>query len=347
MEGPVDLLRDWATTTPVVVVDLLPVKLWRHTAVGRTGLSRAAAAGLPNTRLTFALPRRWRLERRPTVGLVPFPVVGLHARAFEDWGAARRRRSTFRHRGPPPLSDGGPARRRTGDATDLTDEGRVRSFAQLATPSALRLATLAAVSPATTIAVLRAIQEEMLPGSGVSDLAEVVVSGLFEHVSSGAGDVRLRLRPGCRDELKKTAGHLDGWSVHRAITRSVERHFPALSSTNFQAAVLDPSGAQLLPAELAPFAEVAVNALRSRRFDARPATPPLPATPSPEEPAVDADDRTVFALLVAVDDYPPPIRPLYRLSQRHGRTAAIPREPSGSDSSRRGCLSTPMQHERT
>ncbi|MCC7018720.1 MAG: tetratricopeptide repeat protein [Ardenticatenales bacterium] len=178
------------------------------------------------------------------------------------------------------------------------------TFMHLATPFAARLASLAALSPSTSIEVLRAIQEELVPESAISDLAEVVVSGLFESAHREGDDVRLQMRPGCRNVLLEAIGPLDHWDVYDAVSRSIARRYSSFSSSAFRAAVLDSEGSIQLPAGLEPFAELARHAesglpgvrVASRQALKRGVAAAQDAT---EPPALGPDDQTMSGLTSA------------------------------------------------
>ena len=182
--------------------------------------------------------------------------------------------------GAPPGAAGPPPRSPNGQAT-------LTNFLHTASPEALRLAVLAATSEATTLAVLRAIQQELLPGSGVSDLAEVLVSGIFQHVPGNSGpDLRVRMNSDCRAGLQALASLQDRWDVYRAVSAAIQRASPE-SASSFHAVIHDPQGDITVVEGQQAFAEIARSAL-SQATGALTGQAPQPPTDLPPRTLHDA-----------------------------------------------------------
>jgi hypothetical protein len=271
-------LADWGSRGPMALVDPLPVKLWSLSGIGSNRVRvRASSSGAPNIDLNYKQPRVLTRAGKLPQGTMPVPVAEFSPAALMAWSAtvadahpdgcvAVLVRAESRQTMTVP---------RPGDADA---EGSLANFVHTASPAALRLAILAAVSEAVDLAVLRAIQDEMLPGSSTSDLAEVLVSGIFWQVPDPDGQVGLRIRmdPSCRAQLRERASVQDWWDVYRAVSAAFARSHPA-SASRFRAAVLDPSGDVRVPAGQRAFAEVARAALAGAREGARPVPVPVPA----------------------------------------------------------------------
>ena len=191
---------------------------------------------------------------------MPVPVMELSPAALAQWSAMVASaypagNAALLVESGAPGGVAGPPPRNTDGRAALTN------FLHTASPEALRLAVLAATSDSTTLAVLRAIQEELLPGSGVGDLAEVLVSGIFQHVpESNEPDLRIRMNPECRAGLQALASTQDRWDVYRAVTATIRRTSPE-SAGRFQAVVHDPRGNITVREDQQAFAEMARSAL--------------------------------------------------------------------------------------
>ena len=265
-------LTDWGTRGTVALLDLLPLRLWSFSGAGRSRVRVRATSSAPaNAELKFNVPRRWRLAGRSTAAAVPFPIMELSPAGLAAWSAMVA--SAHPAGSAALLVEANPPYGMT-EAPPARSDGEVslKNFFHTASPAALRLAVLAATSDFTTVGVLRAIQREMLPSSAVSDLAQVLVSGIYQQVPPGRG-IRIRMDPWCQTELQKLASPQDRWDVVRAISTVIQRDHPASAAT-FQAAVRDVWGEITLPRNQRAFAEMARSALAQAR-----------AAPSREESA--------------------------------------------------------------
>ena len=255
-------IADWGSSGMVALIDLLPLKLWNFSGIGPHRIrAHATAAAAANAELSYNIPRRWRLTGRSADGAVPVPVVELSpSRAgsvVRDGGC----RSPGRKRGPTCRAWARRAARPGHRHRNPDGQASLTNFLHTASPEALRLAVLAATSDSTTLAVLRAIQQELLPESAVSDLAEVLVSGIFQHVPDSNGpDLRIRMNADCRAGLQALASPQDRWDVYRAVSAAIQRASPE-SAGSFQAAVHDLRGNITVREDQQAFAEIARSAL--------------------------------------------------------------------------------------
>jgi restriction system protein len=252
---------DWGSTGTVALIDPLPLKLWNFSGIGPNRVrAYATAAAAANAELCYNIPQRWRLTGRSAGGAMPIPVMQLSPAALAQWSAMvtsaypAGNAALLVESGAPGAAAGPHPRNADGQAT-------LANFLHMASPEALRLAVLAATSDSTTLAVLRAIQEELLPGSGVAELAEVLVSGIFQHVpDSNKPDLRIRMNAECRIGLQALASPQDQWDVYRAVSAAIRRASPE-SAGGFQAAVHDPRGNITVREDQQAFAEIARSAL--------------------------------------------------------------------------------------
>ncbi len=289
-------LTDWGSGGPTVLVDPLPVKLWSLSAIGPDRVRvRASSSGASNTDLRYRQSRFLARTGRPTTAMVPIPVTEFSPSALMAWAATV---ADAHPDGCVAVLAGPGSRHQMGAprADDADAAGSLWNFIHTASPAALRLAVLAAVSEATDLPVMRAIQDEMLPDSSISDLAEVLVSGIFWRVpgADGGATLRIRMYAACRAQLQARASVQDQWDVYRAISAAIARRYPGAAS-RFQATVLDTSGNVRVEAEHLAFAEVARSALVQARQGSHGGAP-AGTRGADDENARDALDRELGQL---------------------------------------------------
>ncbi|MGP3948073.1 SAV_2336 N-terminal domain-related protein [Streptomyces sp. 7N604] len=283
-------LRNWAASTATVLLNPLPDRLWQH-----TGLNAQAARLRPGRRgahggdLSFSAPLFSWLHpgRDDDAGWTALPTTDLSPDSLGQWSGTLMGTERGGCGGvllPSPSSltartgsgsgaeDAEPQVDEPWDDEDDEDDGlgpahpedTVRAFRMLASPEARRLAVLCSGQRTLSLPVMRLIQHTMLPDAEVSDLAEVVVSGLFEEPPPRTGDSELLLtfRPGVREVLHRSLAREDAWKVHWALSRFIEKE---TGQPTFLAALVDPSGPLALPADLQPFAAAHRDGLRLLR----------------------------------------------------------------------------------
>ncbi|MFG1639773.1 FxSxx-COOH system tetratricopeptide repeat protein [Amycolatopsis sp. NPDC049252] len=207
------MLARWGRAMPVAIVHLLPQRLWPRGGmdIHQTELTPPGPLrpnGTYDVRSADVLLNAAEAAE-VTAGAVPIPVIELQDRWFGWWaslvtgvgGTARKAAVVLARDEPrPPDHEAGPAIERSAGE-------KVKHFHSSASPSAFRLATLLAAVP-VDVGVARALQAELVPGSGPDHLAEVFTSGLLEGVRDGtpwdraqwdfAGHVRQLLLRGAR-----------------------------------------------------------------------------------------------------------------------------------------------------
>lgn len=291
-------ISNWGSRGTIALIDLLPVKLWSFSGIGPHRVRvHAKAAAAANAELSYNIPRRWRLDGRWTSpsSAIPVPVVELSSTALAQWSAMI---ATAYPAGSAAVlvESGMPGRPALRPPRNPDGQASLTNFLRTASPEALRLAVLAATVDSTTLAVLRAIQQEMLPDSAVSDLAEVLVSGIFQQIpDSHRSDLRVRMNPECRAGLRALASPQDRWDVYRAISAAIRRASPE-SAGSFQAAVYDPTGDSVVPEGQQAFAEIARSAWIQAAGTLADLAPDLPSNVR-SQTLTDA-----FAAVVAIGD---------------------------------------------
>ncbi|SEG54017.1 WD domain-containing protein, G-beta repeat-containing protein [Thermomonospora echinospora] len=179
-------LHLWATRGPTAILQPLPERLWRRTAAPVVpGLATAVRPGAPNTTLRFS-PYESR-ERVPP-GAVRVPVLELSPEWLADWArlvtatGGEGRATAITYVGGRVLPRAEPV----SAEHDLPVREQVLRFQEAASPAAAELAAHLAVS-VPVLPVMRLVQQRILPGSGPSDLAEVLLSGLLRPVDGEQG----------------------------------------------------------------------------------------------------------------------------------------------------------------
>ena len=226
-QGPIwDAIRQWGLFSPVVIVAMLPSRLWPRTALGSPELSmRSHRPGTANRSLDIALPWWWPDDEPPQSG-VPVPVITLEAAQVAAWarmlmGAGGvetvgvfatppARLGTARSRGGPP------------DA-----ETRVQRFRVTMSPVAYRLAVYlsAALRGRWDLALARVVQEAMLQDSSQVHLAEVIVGGLVRQAEQDTGheEPMYEFVDGVANVLQRSLTGTEALQVLQAIGGHIER----------------------------------------------------------------------------------------------------------------------------
>ena len=146
---------------------------------------------------------------------------------------------------------------------ELPIADRVHRFYAVASPEAAELAAHAAVA-VPSLPVMQLIQQRIVPQSGPSDLAEVLLSGLLRPVDTVPG--LYDFAPGARDALLETLPRPESLAtaeVLRQIAAEIQARAGSAART-FRAVmrVAEGTGDSSLAPENRPFALVSAEALR-------------------------------------------------------------------------------------
>jgi len=274
----------WGGGAPVAIVQPLPQQLWTRTALGPVrGRLTATRQAAPNAELMFTPRRRaprWNGEpEAEDQAAVPVPVLGIGPGWLRGW--ARLVGGT-----PASTLDCAVTLASSGTATGaaalapayLSAEDRIRRFAEQASPEAQRLASYLAATP-LSLPVMRHVQHAMLPGSGPSHLAEVLLGGLVT-TSGVPGDHneprrwRYEFAPGVRDLLLSGLGRTDASRVLTTVSRDLNARL-GRGADEF-AGVVPLPGTQPAAAAGGPFAEISAQVMEriTGQFSVPPARPP-------------------------------------------------------------------------
>jgi hypothetical protein len=276
------LLHHLARQAPAAVLQPLPQRMWNRTRLPVTygelarGETLGGAAAL-RVRTPAGPSPDTRRGALPVPVLPPEPVaLGAWARLLSGAGAGPVAGAVGWVRADQPPA---PAARRGPRPSALELVSRFRSTAS---PAAGRLAVYLAAAP-LCLPVMQLVQRTMLPGSGPSELAEVLLSGLLSRAKEdhGADGVQwYEFAPGVQESLLSPLGRDEAMLVLKHCSEYIEQRF-GRGGPNFPALALaqlgnggsgrpyapgapypeengDNGGATLVPQ---PFAEVAARVL--------------------------------------------------------------------------------------
>jgi hypothetical protein len=175
------LLTFWGRINPVAIVQVLPQRLWRRSALGAAGSTRLQApfAGAPNIRLA-TYQSAWSHEMA-TTGSLPLPVVAWEPRPLTIWARMVGGNQVWMPGYVLPLN-GNLDVASLGTPVSLSLDERLRRFRANTTPLARRLVGLLAAGP-LSLPLMRLIQKAMLPESTHAHLSELFLSGLIRRVT--------------------------------------------------------------------------------------------------------------------------------------------------------------------
>jgi hypothetical protein len=219
-------IREWGLFSPVVIINMLPNRLWPQTALGTAELSmRSHQPGTANRSLDVGLPWWWP-DVDPPQSAMPVPVITLEAGPVAAWARMVMGAGGVEIDGvfaTPPAES---AAARSGDRRPNAEE-RVQRFRVTVSPVAYRLAVYlsAALRGRWGLALARVIQEAMLPASGQVHLAEVVVGGLVRRVDphTGTGEFLFEFVDGVADVLQRSLTGTEALRMLQALGGYIER----------------------------------------------------------------------------------------------------------------------------
>ncbi|MGD0703755.1 MAG: toll/interleukin-1 receptor domain-containing protein [Trebonia sp.] len=213
------VLAEWGNTGPVVVLQMLPEKMWPRTGLATVPvLLSAHTLGPRNTQLRVDYRRR-----RRTPG-IPIPLLGVEPTALHSWArlvagsASAVPLAVTPAGGDHPIPASSITQNESGAAMDR--------FRGSASPQAYQLAVcLSAVT--LTLPIMRLVQHAAMPASNPSALAEVILGGLI----SRTGDNTYEFQPGVREELLGELRRSELITVLSAASDYIAQHAGRASHT--------------------------------------------------------------------------------------------------------------------
>ncbi|GAB4351475.1 MAG: hypothetical protein Fur0042_19770 [Cyanophyceae cyanobacterium] len=255
------VLETWCAAGPVALVQLLPERLWRRTAlVAAHGVQLSATSpGLASDRLEVSGLPVW--DEVETAGSLRLPVVTIAPAPLARWARL--------------VAGDGPSagvlfeagivwRPRMADPSDAPDaETIARQFWAVSSPLASQLAGYLAAVP-VSLPVLNLIQAALLPESNQVHAAEVFMGGLMERKGTdGEGVPIYDFRQGVRSWLVGSMPRSRTKKVLDAVSDQIAARL-GLSSRGFRALLLNPHSSLSEDAvtELRAFARIARSTLQ-------------------------------------------------------------------------------------
>ncbi len=277
------VIAEWAATTPVVMVQVLPERLWPRTALGpATARVISLLPGVPNRDLSVVDRPWWDLD--PLASRVPLPTVTLEPGPIARWArmimaSGVSTAAVLLDPTAPREDEEEAGGRGTAESpAPISPEQRVRRFRSVVSPTAFRLAVYLAAVP-LSLPVMRLVQQAMLPNSRQMHLAEVLLGSIVERVTPPTvkchhDEVQYDFYDGqeVRDLLLTSILCDEAMTVLDVVSRFIERRIG--QPVDFGALFADPEGDITLPEEARPFARVATRVLQ--RLGVRPRPPVTP-----------------------------------------------------------------------
>ncbi|MFF4521563.1 SAV_2336 N-terminal domain-related protein [Streptomyces bluensis] len=251
-------LRRWAARMPVAVVQPLPERLWRTTALPAvTARITSPSPAAPNS----AYEVDSYLTDIAEPGSLPVPVLEPSAPWLANWskllGRAGRLPGSVALLGPVPPLDPVDELGRS-DVERLSPEELVLRFRSIASPEAFRLAGHLALGR-PELPVMRLLHAAIEPDPRPQHLAEVILSGLLTTVPGPAGSYDFR--PGVRELLLRTLPRTAHGRTSELLARmgALIDERAGVGAREFRIAAPGDGG---VPARGEPFAAVRAESLR-------------------------------------------------------------------------------------
>ncbi|MGW0841972.1 TIR-like protein FxsC [Streptomyces sp. NPDC002787] len=312
-------LRDWAQMAPVALLNPLPTKLWRRTGLDLPSTRvTATAPGPPNARLLFQPPVLPDESDADGEGegqdgnWLPIPVFSLSPHSLSRWSCALMRTAPEGNSAVLVPRGGRTERRPRQRPGVVATEG----FLHTASPPAARLAVLCSTFDRLSTRLLHLIRQELVPEATVSDIAELLTSGLFT-LSPGDGDVVEMSPPETvQRRLQSELAEHEVWRINRALSRHVASQDGW--GGRLPAVVPNSDGRAELPAAAQPFAQLSGRTLELLGLptgdptipdaDSEPEERerPIPPQPLPRATSASVDNRPYFFLSYAHTPSPGP-----------------------------------------
>ncbi|MFJ3302949.1 SAV_2336 N-terminal domain-related protein [Streptomyces sp. NPDC086549] len=233
------LLHHLSRQAPTAVLQPLPQRLWSRTRLPVTygELSRGDTLGgatALRVRIPAGAPPVEQRGALPVPVLPPEPVaLGAWARLLSGVGAGPVAGAVGWVRADqPPAPASRPGRR-------ATPVERVSRFHSTASPAAGRLAVYLAAAP-LCLPVMQLVQRTMLPDSGPSELAEVLLGGLVSRAREehgAAGTQWYEMEPEVQEALLSRLGRDEALLVLKHCSEYIEQRF-GKGGPNFPALAL-------------------------------------------------------------------------------------------------------------
>jgi hypothetical protein len=265
--GVFNLLQQWSQKHPVSIMQMLPYRLWKGTALGYAEEARFTAP-LPlvlNKNLNIDAQDFWFIDDISELQKgFKIHVLTLEPEIVKTWAKLVLGKKDSWLKGVvfenktvliPPLEQE-PEK----TVNEITAEQRIKQFRSFASPMSQQLAAYLATVP-LDLSVMNVVQKLMLPQSQQVHLAEVFLGGLLKRVPNHQW-LEYDFHAGVRELLLDTVIVADAVFVLTRVSDFVDQRFG--QSLDFLALLANPDlteGIELND-ETRPFAEVGAKILR-------------------------------------------------------------------------------------
>ncbi len=253
-------LAEWGRRGPVAIIQPLPQRMWKDTAITVLPVElRAFEPGAAN--------RMLRMRPQPDHHGVPVPVLELEPRWLARWSRLVAQPHTGWFTGAATDTGLPPSQPPSPGEEPLTAADMVNRFQARTSPEAYRLAAYLSAAP-LSLPVMRLVQHVVSPQPRPSHLAEVFLSGLIRQVSPDSvtpaahpDEVQYDFEPGVRELLLTRLSKREALRVLAEVSEFVRDRlgipvdFLAMLTTG---ELLGPLDSRSLP-----FAQVAADILRA------------------------------------------------------------------------------------
>ncbi len=262
-------LKSWSATATVALVQALPEPMWSRTSLGQARLVRVKQTAPGRGQAGFrGVPLDPWMEP-PVPGGFLLPVADLEPGLLGSLAGLIAGSAGWSAGIVVPES--GLTSVPTVALTSSAEE-RVATFQQTASPTAIRLAGLVAVSPTVSLQVIRLIRQACLPEARQVHEAEFLLSGLLHATSVNSpatmperpldDDVSFRFYPVVDDLLLDNVTVPDSLDVLSRVSHYVEQRL-GIDLRSFRAILADPTIASgEVSVSSHPFVQIAARRLR-------------------------------------------------------------------------------------
>ncbi|MDY6936938.1 MAG: SAV_2336 N-terminal domain-related protein [Cyanobacteriota bacterium] len=265
------VLKLWASSSPMAIVQMLPEWLWSRTGLGLASRVRfhSLMPGVPNQQLEASDLSPW--DEVDLEAGIRVPVVTLEPEPFLAWANMMIARGGTRSPGfvfEPEAMVSWDESSQWNASVEETAQERVQQFRSTASPVARRLAGLLAAAPVVSLPVVRILRERLLPKSRQVHVAEVFLGGLLKplleiQLETDPDVVRYEFLDGVRSLLLESVPTKDSVDVIYEVSAFVAERM-GLSLEEFVAVLRNPRQAENreLASQSRPFARVAARILK-------------------------------------------------------------------------------------
>ncbi|MEU1404798.1 FxSxx-COOH system tetratricopeptide repeat protein [Streptomyces sp. NPDC005728] len=255
-QKPWRMLRTWARSAPLALINPLPRRLWHRSALNHPPCQAVAPYPAAPTSTLRPTPRR---PANPDVAEQALPVLTCTPHALRAWARTVMRADPNGCEAVLVPAENHPPQNRQGD-DNFAPSTLADAFLRTAPPAAARLTVLVSLLDSFTVPMLKVLRERAMPTTGLSDVAEVLTCGLLTVSHQDGQDPVLTFDPDARRRLQEELTRRDLRLVHQAMNAHLADH--PYAPHGIQAVLHTGDAPHDLPADLTPFAQASASTLR-------------------------------------------------------------------------------------